>query len=261
MKHNYAGVWMLLAIALVVVLTFAFSDDFTIGSWTPKKAPYREALLSSREAEMDMTDPFLPDTLELTEIEEIVTDSLPQSILLFGDSMTYNLALRLAKYAKQNGHEFHAVNWDSSNTKTWSGCDTLDYYLDHYNVTYVFVSLGANEAYLKKPEVRRPEVETILRKIGDRPYVWIGPPNWKEDLGLNRFLASVCRPGSFFLTGQMELKRRKDGIHPTQDASALWVDSIMRWLPKSGHPILADVPSDTLGKANADIILLKAQNK
>ena len=56
---------MLLAIALVVVLTFAFSDDFTIGSWTPKKAPYREALLSSREAEMDMTDPFLPDTLEL----------------------------------------------------------------------------------------------------------------------------------------------------------------------------------------------------
>ena len=83
MKHNYAGVWMLLAIALVVVLTFAFSDDFTIGSWTPKKAPYREALLSSREAEMDMTDPFLPDTLELTEIEEIVTDSLPQSILLF----------------------------------------------------------------------------------------------------------------------------------------------------------------------------------
>ena len=59
----------------------------------------------------------------------------------------------------------------------------------------------------------------------------------------------------------MELKRRKDGIHPTQDASALWVDSIMRWLPKSGHPILADVPSDTLGKANADIILLKAQNK
>ncbi len=259
MKHNYAGVWLLLAVALVIVITLAFADDFKLGDWSPKRAPYRDLLVA--RSEPSETIPLVGDSVVSSEPEEIQTDSLPQSILLIGDSMTYNLALRLSKYAKQNGHTFHAVNWDSSNTKTWAGCDTLDHLLDRYKVTYVFISLGSNEAYLKKPEVRRPQVETILNKIGDRPYVWIGPPNWKEDLGLNDFLASVCRRGSFFLTGQMELKRRKDGIHPTEDASAIWVDSIMRWLPKSSHPILAEVPSDTLPKFNPNIKMLKAANK
>lgn len=256
MKNNYTGVWLLLSVALVVILVLAFSDDFSVGGWSPKKAPYRDALLADRSIRSDSIGLLSGEGESEPEVAE--TDSLPQSILLIGDSMTFNIALRMAKYARQNGHDFHAVNWDSSNTKTWAGCDTLDNLLERYKVTYVFISLGSNEAYLKKPEVRRPEVEKILGKIGERPYVWIGPPNWKEDMGLNDFLASVCRKGSFFLTGQMELKRRKDGIHPTKEAAAIWVDSIMRWIPSSAHPFLVDIPSDTLPHFNPDITLLKA---
>ncbi len=259
MKNNYSGVWLLLAIALVIIVTLSFADDFTIGSWTPKKSTYKETLLTKNDIHGDEGSSQLASLSEEEEPENRV-DSMPQSILLIGDSMTYNLALRMSKYAKQNGHTFHAVNWDSSNTKTWAGCDTLDHLLDRYAVTYVFISLGANEAYLKKPEVRKPQVEAVLKKIGDRPYVWIGRPNWKEDMGLNKFLESECRPGSFFLTGQMPLKRRKDGIHPTAEASAIWVDSLMRWLPQSSHPILAEVPSDSLPKFNPNITLLKALN-
>lgn len=257
MKNNYTGVWLLLAFALAIILLISFADDFSIAGWSPKKSTYKETLLTKTSLGDNDFHDELNDDIEETAI---VTDSLPQSILLIGDSMTYNIALRMSKYAQQNGHTFHAVNWDSSNTKTWAGCDTLDNLLSRYDVTYVFISLGANEAYLKKPEVRKPQIETILQKIGNIPYVWIGPPNWKEDLGLNKFLASECRPGSFFLTGQMNLKRRKDGIHPTVEAAAEWVDSLMRWLPQSSHPILAEVPSDSLPKCNPHITLLKALN-
>ena len=120
---------------------------------------------------------------------------------------------------------------------------------------------GSNEPYLKKPDIRRPEVKKILEVIDTIPYVWIGPPNWTEDSGINDMIESMCRPGSFFRSAGMEFKRKADHVHPTRESSSLWVDSIMRWLPKSAHPFRADVPSDSIGKCNPNIVFLKALNK
>lgn len=189
------------------------------------------------------------------------TDSAPQSIFIFGDSMTFNLALRLAQYAKQNGHKINSVNWDSSNTKIWAESDTLAFYIDKFKPTQIFISLGSNELYFKKPESRLPYIEKILEMIDTIPYVWIGPPNWKEDSGINDLLAKTCKPGSFFRSEGMTFKRKKDNIHPTRESSALWIDSIVRWLPKSAHPFVADVPSDSIKKSNPHIVFLKALNK
>lgn len=263
MKSNYSGLWLLLLVALVVVVGMAFSEDLTIGSHTLKKAPVADVLLSDAhrvEVEKDMTEN--PDSsLFIKEDEPLEVDTLPKSILLFGDSMTFNLALRLAKYAAANGHKLHAVNWDSSNTKIWAESDTLDRYLREYNVDYVFISLGSNELYFKKPETRMPYVKTILSKIGTIPYVWIGTPNWQEDTGINDMLESVCAKGAFFRSAGMNFKRKADKIHPTRASSALWIDSIMRWMPKSRHPILANLPPDTLGKVKTNVIFLEALNR
>lgn len=261
MKHNYLGIWLLLAVAFLIVLFVAFTDDFSFGPWSPKKAPYREALVARAIRNEGIQQPIPVDSILEVPEEPVAVDSLPQSILLIGDSMTFNLALRLAQYAGWNGHTFHAVNWDSSNTKTWAGCDTLNNLISRYDVTQVFISLGSNEVYLKNPFVREPEVRSILGKIGDIPYVWIGPPNWKEDNGLNSFLATMCRKGSFFLTGEMELRRRKDGIHPTRDASVIWMDSIARWIPASSHPFILETPPDSCPRYPANITVLKALNK
>ncbi len=106
-----------------------------------------------------------------------------------------------------------------------------------------------------------PYVKKILSCIGDIPYVWIGPPNWNEDTGINDMLEATCKKGSFFRSAGMEFKRKKDKIHPTREASALWIDSIMRWMPKSAHPILAEVPSDTLRKSPNHVIFIKPYNK
>ncbi|MDE6295596.1 MAG: hypothetical protein K2M03_05975, partial [Muribaculaceae bacterium] len=192
---------------------------------------------------------------------QVATDSTAQSILLIGDSMTLNLAYRLTQYAKHNGHTFHSVNWDSSNTKIWAESDTLQHFINQYGATYIFISLGSNELYLTKPEGHRKYVEAILSKIGDRPYVWIGPPNWKEDAGINDMIESACIPGGFFRSAGMSFERKKDKIHPTRKASALWIDSIARWMPRSAHPILMEIPSDSIGNVNPNVTFLKARNK
>lgn len=259
MKSHYTGLWLLVALSLIIFLIISFADDISIGPWTVKKAPFADRLLNEAAA----ADSLQSDSVatELPAQKRVETDSTAKSIFIFGDSMTWNLALRLAQYAKQNGHTIHALNWDSSNTKTWSGCDTLVNNLKRYKVDYVFITLGSNELYLRDPNARLENVKQILAMIDTIPYVWIGPPNWKEDTGFNDMLARTCRPGSFFRTGMMKLDRKADHIHPTKAASAIWVDSIVRWLPKSAHPILMDVPSDTIGKVNPNIQFLKALNK
>ena len=253
---------MLLSLALIVILVVAFVDDIKIGEWTVKKAPISDYLLKE-ESNTLLSMEESTDSLnsEGSQPEIIKTDSLPQSLFIFGDSMTFNLALRLAQYAKQNGHTIHSVNWDSSNTKIWAEHDTLAYYIEKYHPTQIFISLGSNELYYKDPESRAPYVKKILEVIDTIPYVWIGPPNWKEDTGINDMLQRICKKRSFFRSAGMQFKRKKDNIHPTRESSAMWVDSIMRWLPESSHPFMADMPSDSIGKSNPNIVFLKALYK
>lgn len=263
MKSNYTGVWLLLTISMAIVIIIAFADDITIGKWTVKKAPYKDMLL----AEVDFTANDSDNVGHDGDIEDesvstqAATDSTAHSLLLIGDSMTLNLAYRLTQYAKQNGHTFHSVNWDSSNTKIWAESDTLQHFINLYGATYIFISLGSNELYLAKPEGHRKYVDSILAKIGNLPYVWIGPPNWKEDAGINDMIESACVPGGFFRSAGMTFERKKDKIHPTRKASALWIDSIARWMPRSAHPILMDIPSDSIGNVNPNVTFLKARNK
>lgn len=263
MFKKISALWLLLAAALAIVLVVAFSDDISIGSYTVKKAPVADMLLKPTP-EMEKHDSLMRDSIR-KEQEKIVvrTDSTPQSLFIFGDSMTLNLALRLAQYARQNGHTIHAVNWDSSSTVTWAANDSLKNMIARYKPTHIFITLGSNELLLQDPSLRMPKVKKILETIGDIPYTWIGPPNWKEDTGFNDMLQNTCKPGMFFLTNGMQLDRKKDHIHPTREASAMWVDSIMRWLPKSAHPFLADVPSDSVvkSKPSPNIVFLKALNK
>ena len=261
-RFKYTSLWMLLSLALIVILVVAFVDDIKIGEWTVKKAPVSDYLLKEESGTLlSMEESEDSINTEDSQTEIIKTDSLPQSLFIFGDSMTFNLALRLAQYAKQNGHTIHSVNWDSSNTKIWAEHDTLAYYIEKYRPTQIFISLGSNELYYKDPETRAPYVKKILEIIDTIPYVWIGPPNWKEDTGINDMLQRICKKRSFFRSAGMQFKRKKDNIHPTRESSAMWVDSIMRWLPESSHPFVADMPSDSIGKSNPNIVFLKALNK
>lgn len=260
-RNSYVALWLLLALSLAIISILAFCGDVSLLGHPLKKATFSD-LLTREVSTIDSVESLMANNTELTlQPDKNPTDSTSQTFLIFGDSMTFNLALRLAKYAKQNGHEIHSINWDSSNTKIWADHDTLAYYINKFHPTQIFICLGSNELYTKNPESRLPYINKILATIDTIPYIWIGPPNWKEDGGINDLLAKTCRPGSFFRSKGMEFKRRSDGIHPTKESSALWMDSIMRWIPKSSHPFVCDVPADTIKNASPNLIVLKALNK
>lgn len=264
MKNGYIGLWLLLSLALMIVLTVAYSDAISIGGYTVKQAPFREALLKDKEAdarEAMTLDSTLQANREAMQKKTSEVDSLPQSLLILGDSMTFNLSFRLAQYAKANGHTIHSVNWDSSNTMKWATSGHLKEFLDEYQPTFVFICLGSNELTIRDPKARLKHVTSLLEQLGDLPYVWIGPPNWKEDTGFNDYMEALCRPGSFFRSEGIKLERKKDGIHPTREASVVWMDSIARWIPKSAHPILMSTPPDTIGKVDNNLKYMGARVK
>lgn len=201
-RFKYTPLWLLLSVALSVIVTISFMEDIRIGEWTVKKAPIKEFILQDNKfdllADSDINASDSAEIVGGVSSEEVVrTDSLPQNLFIFGDSMTFNLALRLAQYARQNGHVIHSVNWDSSNTKIWAEHDTLRYYINKYRPTQIFISLGSNEMYFRNPETRAPYVKKILEVIDTIPYVWIGPPNWKEDTGINDMLQRICKKELF----------------------------------------------------------------
>lgn len=285
-KAPYFGLWALLVCALAVIVYFSFTENkLIIGSHELKKAPIPAALglvadsdkveyqadirhLPMAQASSQAStvlpakeEPVQEPPRQLFPEEPVPLDSGAQSILLFGDSMTMNLAYRLAQYAKANGHKFYAVNWDSSNTKLWAETDTLQYFINKFRPTYYFISLGSNEMFFKDPSSRLPYVRTIIEKLGGAPYIWIGPPNKKEDSALSRMLEANLRPGAFFRTDGMKFDLQQDHIHPTRKASAQWIDTVMRWLPRSANPIILEKPADSIGPVTPKLVILKALNK
>ena len=93
-------------------------------------------------------------------------------------------------------------------------------------------------------------MKKILADIDTIPFLWIGPPNWRDDTGINDLISSHTPRGTFFLSNGMTFERAKDGAHPTRPSAAAWLDSVIRWMPANAlHPIRLDVPVRTAGKA------------
>ena len=173
-----------------------------------------------------------------------VTDSI--TILFVGDSMLEGLGPRMAAYAKHNGYNLINVIWYSSTTEIWGRSTRLQDYVNEFKPDLVIVSLGANELFVRDiKEKRQQYVDNMLRQMQGTPYVWIGPPNWKPDTGINDMLQASCAPGSFYLSNGEHFDRAKDGAHPTRASASAWCDRVCRWIAtKSAHPIPMDVPSE-----------------
>ena len=257
---------MLLAVTLIIVTAISFMDDIEIGGVKIKKAPIAENLLGQYKTtqEVKLQEEQIKKQAEKKQVAQQHTpvDTMPQVFLVFGDSMTQNIARRIAAYAKQNGHEIHTVNWDSSGTKVWSATDTLSYYINKFKPTYMFVSIGGNESGYPKPDILIPNVEKILKKMGNIPFVWIGPPSLKNGFSdkYSDMLGSILPAGTFFRSDHLELARRGDKVHPTVEAAAYQVDEMVKWLKTSAHPIKMDTPADSIADTkikDTNIVYLK----
>ncbi len=183
-------------------------------------------------------------------------DSTKQRILIAGDSMSGFLRLRLNDYCEKNGHSMYSVVWNSGNTIWFAETDTLNYFIDKFKPTYVLIVLGGNELTLPRPEYRQKYIDRIIKRIGDIPFVWIGPPNWDKDTGINDIILKSVGRKRFFPSLNLQYDRLPDGAHPTMKSAFNWMDSIAAFMmTKAKHPILMDFPDKRASRYPSTTVL------
>ncbi len=257
MNKPYMGLWAVLVITLCAAVALSrfngvaddlhlATADFMTTLFSPvKTGPVRSATPTDATASV-AAKPSKPAATAYCRPASVKTDTLAKTILFIGDSMLEGLSPRLAAYAKKNGHKMYSVIWYSSSTEIWGSSTKLKDYIGQLHPDYVVICLGANELFVRDiAKKRRRYVESMLRQIGKLPYIWIGPPNWKPDTGINDLLAEVLAPGSFYLSNGQHFDRQRDGAHPTRKSAAAWMDRVCRWIvASSAHPIKLDVPAE-----------------
>lgn len=189
--------------------------------------------------------------------DTVAMDSSKQKFLLIGDSMLEGLGYRLNDYCRQNGHTMNSVIWYSSSSLWYGNCDTLSYFIKKFSPTYVILVLGANELFIKDIYTRDPLVKHIIAQIGDLKYIWVGPPNWKDDTGINSLIVKNTGYKRYYPSKNLTYNRSKDGAHPTRESAKMWMDSVAAFIMnKSKYPVMLKFPSDSIKKKSPPTTLL-----
>ncbi|RLD75283.1 MAG: hypothetical protein DRJ10_15575 [Bacteroidetes bacterium] len=193
------------------------------------------------------------------QVEKYKVDTTAQNILLISDSMSNWLRYRLQDYCETNNHKLSTVTWVSGNTKWFAETDTLKYYINKYAASYVILVIGSNELFIRDiGEKRARFVDEIAEVLSDVKWVWIGPPNWKNDTGINQMLNEKLGEDRFFLSKNLKFNRQKDGMHPTVKSCSMWVDSIASWITKTSRSrILLDYPLEKRQVLKPSALVLK----
>lgn len=248
---------LLLGVLALAFFAMYFFFDFNIGG---EKNGLRKADFASLYT-MPGADSLnaVPDSAKLAENKDnevVFNKDSAQNILFIGDSMLEGLCKRFIDYTEQNKHNLQTIIWYSSTSDVWANTDTLQHFLKEYNPSYVVICLGANELFVKDVDVRKENIKKIVKKLGNLPFVWISPPNWKDDTGINDAIISVVGKNRYFDSRYLTLARKKDHAHPTDAAAVTWMDTIARWMksPQCAYPIHMDWPENDVKSKNVTLL-------
>ncbi len=235
----------MLGIVFLLFAAYSFSNfDIKIYGVNLKKTELKSFLMNRDTIETLKINNLshLSDTID--QKHEIVNDTTAQRILLIGDSMLEGLMLRLRDYTSFNGHDMKSVIWYSSQTYWFGSSDTLKYFINQYKPTYVMLVIGANELFVADIKNKRNKyVQRIIKQLDTIPYIWVGPPNWKDDTGINDLILSNAGKFRYFPSKDLTYKRTKDGAHPTHESAVVWMDSIASFIiNKSDYRIKLNFP-------------------
>lgn len=264
MKKEYRHLWLILALAFALFFVMSMFDIPSVFGYKPKSSGMADLLLKNNfktiVADSDTVgcDSIAPPAPKFP----VPVDTATQTILFIGDSMLDGLSPRLAAYAKESGHHQYSVIWYSSTSEKWSKSKRLKEYIDTIHPSFIFICLGSNELMVKDIIEKRGDfVRDIVSQAGDIPFLWIGPPNWREDTGINRLIEMSVPEGAYFKSDGMKFERRKDGAHPTAASAALWMDSIVRWMPNHAiHPIRLEMPEKKTARPDRIFIHQPSEN-
>ncbi len=262
MKNPYWGLWALLAAALAFFAVLSFWPDGIRVGGMDLKTPSLGRIIGGDAGD---SDTIVTDSLDANgrlpnghhpKGWRAPMDTTAKNILFIGDSMLEGLGERLAAYCKKNGHTLIEVIWYSSSTKCWGETARLTELINKYHPNYIMVCLGANELYVPNIKTaRRPHLKKMLAEIGDTPYLWIGPPNWIEDTGINDLLKQEVDEGCFYYSANDKFTRSRDGAHPTRASAHKWMDRVIKWMKTSGaYPIRLDYPGEGISRATRIVV-------
>lgn len=180
-----------------------------------------------------------------------------ERFLLLGDSMNEFLRLRLNDYCIANGHSMNCVIWYGATTLQYGTCDTIAYFIRKHHPTYILLTIGSNELFIRNiKEKRLLYVQHIIRQMGNIPFLWIGPPNWKDDTGINDLIVSNVGTSRYFESKKLTFKRCKDGAHPTKSSAFEWMDKIASYLStNAAKTVLMNNPDTTYNRIPHTTIL------
>lgn len=244
---------IMLIVTVAIVVYAAVPQYITDGNFMLRKLNLGNLspdtlLYSIRQASSDTTKAKpQPDEMPGVDRTGYVggVDTTRHVVLFFGDSMTSGLSLRLDDYCHENGHSLYCVTWNSSSTKKYAESNIIDTYIRLYHPTYIIICLGSNELFVHDVAGREQYVRGVVNKLGCRPFVWISPPNWKPDTGMNALIRKCVGRGRYFDSTHLTLERGSDHIHPTAKGAAKWMDLIAAWIAdprQNDHPILMNKP-------------------
>lgn len=237
MKNRTIKLGIMLLLNIYSVIAYAQTDTISINS--DDKREMGSDLMAVKPMAEEAKNEGVPEASKTENVAQPAS-ARNQIVLLIGDSMAGRLAPRFNDYAEKNGFEFHSIVWNGSTTRDWAIAADLQYQVEKLNPTYVLISLGTNDLGYRDYQRRANAIQTILSRVENIPYTWIGPLPMRKFP--NRAIVDIIEEqtgrGRFFDSSEV-YAARVDGIHPTWQGAADWADDIVDWL---GNPALSDNP-------------------
>jgi acyl-CoA thioesterase-1 len=146
-------------------------------------------------------------------------------VLHTGDSTVgggHGLAKALKARFEAEGARYVSDTVNRASLLSYDVVDHIGASIARYQPDLVLVNLGTNEVFVPAPESLEPRIRAIVKRVGARDCVWIGPPTWNGDRGIVDVLRTNASPCRFFDSSNLRLDRLKDGIHPTDKGGEEW---------------------------------------
>jgi lysophospholipase L1-like esterase len=146
-------------------------------------------------------------------------------VLHTGDSTVggnHALTGALKKRFTAEGSRFLSDTVESASIVSVANDTHLKELVTKHNPDLVIINLGTNEVFVPAPQALAGRIDAIVKRIGPRACIWIGPPTWKPDTGIVNVIREHAAPCKFFDSSNLKLDRIVDGIHPSNEGGEQW---------------------------------------
>ena len=191
---------------------------------TPAPAPVEPAAkVVDAVATKEGLEPGSHDAAAAPAPVTVAPPKVYRTVVHTGDSMVGGgLCKALAPRFKEEGTKFVRDVWESASISAFDESDRIPTLMKRYDPDLVLLTLGANDVFNDHPEYMAKHIESIVKKVGHRDCIWIGPPLWKGDKGLVEVIRQHSAPCRFYDSQGLTLQRAGDGIHPTEKGGEVW---------------------------------------